>query len=244
MESKLMWLIGALVCFVLVIQVVIPAAFTSAAAIDPQGTATGETWNGTASTVHTMSYTPIAAVTTFALATAADSATNTSDITGNGSTNTSTVETFTLLTPLDDGAVSGRTYNVTFDAIVLPGTNISLYYGTNYLGAATANGTQTISISAAYLAASTDLNFTFGSGDNISTVDNVTIHYSYFATNTNYSITDYAQGYITPTVTGTFYTSYTYGTATSTSVSAIMLLLPLVIAFVLLVLFLKSSGYF
>lgn len=68
-DGKLVWLIGALVVFVIAIGTVIPAAITAASGVSTTGTITDELWTGTAATAHAMTKYPITSVTGFQKAT-------------------------------------------------------------------------------------------------------------------------------------------------------------------------------
>lgn len=234
-DSKLMWLIGALVVLVLAIQVVIPTAITSASSFNAQGTATGETWNGTASVVHTMSYGPIVSVDDFRLSTYT-STYNDTLLASNDSANETAVFT---LSNLDDGTVSGSGVNITTIFEIGEGSNVTVYRNGVYMAAITSSSTHTFG-PYTELTSPLTLMYIFN-GDNVSNVTNTTITYPYFATNTNYTV-DTALGAITPTVTGTFYTTYTYGTGITGATLAVVLVLPLLVAVVVLVLIMKTGG--
>ena len=238
-EEHIVWLVGALLVFVLAIQVVIPAATTAASGVNVVGTNTGETWNGTAASAHALANHPIVSVTDFRNSTFA-SAYNDTSIAGNSSVNTTTSRIFTLSTPIDTGTVSANKVTVVVKSTLGTGSNVSVYANGNFLGVTT-GPTDTWS----GVANANPFNVTLvRGGANLSTVSNVTITYPYFAANTNYSVSNAANGQVTPTITGTFYTTYTYGTGTTVTTYNVILLLPLLIAVVVLMLFLKSSGYF
>jgi hypothetical protein len=240
MEKELMWLIGALVVFVLVINVVIPTAISSASNFNAAGTATGEQWNGTASAVHTMTYLPLVSVTDFRLSTVT-SQYNDSAIAGNSSVNTTSSRYFTL-SNLDTGTVSGKLLNVTVvSTVAAAGANYTIYYNGARLGTVSASGTDTWNS----LTPASSVNITIvRAGENATTISNVTVRYNYFATNTNYTVTSTSAAQLTPTVTGTFYTTYTYGTGVTGGTLAVVLILPLMIAVVVFLLFIKSAGVF
>ena len=238
MGKELVWLIGALVVFVLVIGVVIPTTVTLASSFDSQGTATGETWVGTASTAHAMTYSPIVSVTDFRKSINATTAVNTTDISGNASDNVS--ETFTFSSIFDDGTVTGAKYDLNYTTVVGAGSNVSVYVGSKKIAELTTTNVWTALGRVSTEVESGIITFVFN-GENVSYVDNVSIRYQHFNTSTAYTLAS-ASGQITPTASGGYYTTYTYGTGVTGGTLAIVLVLPLMIAAVLLILFIRSSG--
>jgi hypothetical protein len=241
-EDKLVWLIGALVCIVIVIGTIIPATITAASGgYNLYQSVTGELFAGTAATAYTASNYPIVSVTTFGLATPV-AATNTTqkNVSGAGGV---------MYVALGNQAHSGSAwdaFNVSLN-YTLSATTDNLTW---IQGNGCTNGNQTLTSNNATFTGlnSSCLNnpmaFSFkgnGTTDNITKIE---VDYYNYTASSAYTL-NAGSGQVTPTATGEYYISYTYGTGTNIStVTLVLVILPLLIAVVLLMLFLKSSGMF
>ena len=253
MAVDLKWLIGALVCFVIVISVLIPTTITTGNAITPAGTATAELWTGTAGAAHAVAFKPVASVTAFKKAASYSQYNDTKINVGNATGNNH------LHILIDSYAAhSSATWDnltVTFTLQGVNATNNVTWVG----GTCSPGGFNTTFITNSYTLVDADstcitpggvLTFNFvnktaveGADLTGSNVTNVTITYQRYVTSGAYTL-ESAAGAFTPTTSGHYYTSYTYGNQSGTSTQVLVLLLPLLIAAVLLVIFLRSSGLF
>jgi hypothetical protein len=252
MGNELNWLIGALIVAVLVITVIIPTTVTLTSSFTAPGTATAELWTGTAATAHLMANTPpIASVTTFKKAASYSQYNDTKINVGNSTGNTHLhilVDSF--------AAHSSATWDNLTVVFTLQGINATNNVTWTVGDCNAANKTwitspQTYSdIDSTCLTPGSPLTFSFvnktaveGADLTGTNVTNVTITYQRYLDNTAYTL-DSAAGKITPTLTGYYYTSYTYGTGVTGSTLALVVLLPLLIAVVFFMIFMKSSGMF
>ena len=240
-NDSITWLVGALVVLVLAIQVVIPTAITSAASVQTTGTATGELWSGTAATAHSMTYSPITEVTAFKKA-ASYSQYNDTKLSGPGNRSI-TIDGY--------AAHSSATWDNLTVVFTLAGVN-----ATNNITwtVGTCNAANKTWITSPQTYADIDstcltpggalvFNFVNQTAQLGANVTNITVTYQRYVDNTAYTLSG-ANGQITPTLTGKYYTTYLYGTTTNNTVNVVLLLLPLLIAVVVLLLLLKSSGMF
>jgi hypothetical protein len=243
MAVDLKWLIGALVCFVIVIGVLIPTTITAGNEVTPAGTATGELWTGTAATAHASAFKPVASVTAFKKE-ARHTIYNDTVLVGGHGTVTLYIDPYTVAT-----GEAWNNINFTFTLKGLNATNnVTWVAGT----CRPANATWTSSpqsytdVASTCLTPGSTLTFTFTnktSQENETNVTNVTLLYSTYDDSSAYALAS-ASGEFTPTASGYYYMSYTYGNQSGTSTQMLVLLLPLVIAAALLVIFLKTSGLF
>lgn len=243
-NEEITWIVGALVCFVLVISAVIPTAISLTSTFNSPGTQTGELWTGTAGVAHPVTYNPVVSVVAFKNKTAYSQYNDTKIAGANGAT-TLKVDSY--------AAHGGNTWdNVTIQftiAGINATNNVTWVAGTcNAANKTWTTSPQTYTdINSSCLTPGSTLTFTFTnktlSEENMVNVTNITMNYSRYTDSTEYTLAS-ASGQFTPTNSGYYYTSYTYGTATTGSTGSIMLLLPLVIAAVLLVIFMRSSGVF
>lgn len=238
-DSAIPWVVGLLVVATIVAGVVIPGVSTVLSSSNIGGTATAEIWNGTASTAHLMANKPIISVSDFRNSTAA-STYNDTLASGNGSSANAT-KTFTFTYP-DNGFVSGKTYTINPAVQVGNGANVSLYLNGHATPIATIVSTSTPSFAESNLESPLSITYVFN-GANVSNVTNTTINYYAFATNTNYSVSNALIGQITPTINGTFYTTYVYGNSNTTQINVVLYLLPFLIAVVLLLLIVYSASW-
>lgn len=244
-DNTLVWLVGALVVFVLAINVVIPAAVTAAAVVVTAGstTQTGELWDGTAATANTMAGHPVLSVTTFKSA-AVHTTYNDTVLNVPGSR---------TLTPDTFAAHGGFVWDYVNFTITLQGVNASNNVTWVNGTCRGANSTYTTSpqthtnVNSTCLTPGTAFTITFANnseaGSAVVNVTNITMTYFAYNDDTAYTYT-VGGNTITPTNTGHFYTTYLYGTAADASTNAVLLLLPLLVAVVVLLLFLRSSGVF
>jgi hypothetical protein len=235
-DGAIIWAIGLLVVMTIAITAVLPGVLTAIDGSDVTGTATGEVWAGTAATAHAMDSKPIIEVTDFRKSAYLTSY-NDTKISGNASVNNSTSVPFTFTTPIDTTADSNLTVNISKGT----GSAVNVSINGVFLGAAS-GGVETWKTANLIATNPAVITFTM-TGANISNVTNVSVKYGQFATNTNYSITSKQAGTITPTVSGTFYTTYTYGTTGTYGMKLILDLVPLMIGVILLLLVITSSGW-
>jgi hypothetical protein len=244
MAKELVWLVGVLVCVVLVIGAVIPAAISVTSNFNVQGTSTGELFTGAAATANTMTYKPIVSVTAFKKAAIVTTYNDTKKaISG------STVVNVLIDSYAAHGGVAWEGVNVTFTMEGLNTTNtIRWVTGGCNVGAnkTWTSSPQTYSdIASTCLTPGANLAFTFVNVSDglLQNVTNVSVTYLRYVDNTAYTL-DSGAGKITPTLAGYYYATYTYGTGVTASTLALVILLPLLIAVVLFMLFMKSSGMF
>jgi hypothetical protein len=243
MADELKWLIGALIVCVLVITVLIPTTVTLASSFTAVGTATGELWTGTAATAHAVTYTPVVSVVAFKNKTYYSQYNDTVVINGSGS------RTLRLDTYAAHGGNDWDNLTITFQLQRVNATNNITWVG----GTCSPGGYNTTFTSNTYTLSNADstcltpganLVFTFANttaDETGANVTNITLNYSRYVDSSQYTLAS-AAGEFTPTNSGYYYTSYTYGTGVTGGTLALVLVLPLLIAAVLLVLFLKSSG--
>ena len=239
-DDKLMWLIGALVCAILVITVVIPTAVSSASNFNAQSSATGELFTGVAATPSTMTYNPIVSITAFKKAAVVTTYNDTKLAGANGVVNV-LIDSYAA-----HGAAAWEGVNVTFTLQGVNTTNnVTWVTGTcNFANKTWTSTPQTYTdIEASCLTPGANLAFNFvnrtlGAPANVT---NVSVTYFRYVDNTAYTL-DSAAGKITPTASGYYYASYTYGTGVTGGTLALVIVLPLLIAVAFLMLFLKSSG--
>jgi hypothetical protein len=238
------WLIGALVVFVLAITVIIPTAITSGNNVTPQGTASAELWEGTAATAHPVTYKPVVSVTAFKKAVVHTTYNDTKLVGANGA-RTLNYDLYTA-----NSGTGWDDINITFTIAGINATNnVTWVAGTCRPQNATwTTSPQTYTVASSCLSVpGTWITFTFTnktlSETNIVNVTNITMSYFAYDDNSAYTLAS-AAGEFTPTATGNYYTSYTYGSTSSTSTQIVLLLLPLLIAVVVLLLFIRSSGMF
>lgn len=242
-DNQIVWLIGALVVFVLAIQVVIPAAIAAATSVQTTGTATGELHTGTAATAFGLTYFPVTSVTAFKKDALITSYNDTPLVGANGVVNV----------PIDayaaHGGVAWEGVNITITMEGINATNNVTWVAGPCRAANVTwiTSPQTYNaIASSCLTPGANLALTFVNhstvDEYVTNVTNVSVSYFRYVDNTAYTLTS-ANGEITPTASGYYYTSYAYGTTQNNTVNVVLLLLPLLIAVVVLVLFLQSAGY-
>ena len=245
MDNMIPWLIGVLVCAIIVITVVIPTTTNVSNTVATIGTNTGELFAGTAATPHTTVKYPIVAVTAFKTA-FVTVGTNTTTIVNSTGTGIIPIDSFAA----NDGS-SWNAVNVTFNYTTANSTdNFTWIAGTcnpTNLTFATSTTATTSSINSTCLTPGGNLVFTFVNNthgtDKPVNITGESISYFKYADNSSYTVS-LSTGQITPTYTGYDYASYSYGSGITTNTFSLILLLPLLIAVVLFMAFLKSSGYF
>jgi len=156
-NNTLIWLIGALVVFILVIQVIIPGIITSSTGVSTTGSSS-ELFTGTAATAHVVANYPITSITSF-LKAGGQSDYNGSKLTASGSRNINFAHT-----PILAGN-SWNNYNVTITAqIAVAGTeNI-----TNSSALAPAEGDRHVTLTRIPTAGTITIVWTGNGYDNIS----------------------------------------------------------------------------
>ena len=241
-DNQIVWLIGVLVVAVLAVQVVIPTAITAAAGVTTTGTATGELDTGTALTPFSLSYYPVTSITAFKKA-AVITVYNDTKLAGARGAVTVPIDAYAA-----NGGVAWEGVNITFTLQGVNATNnVTWVTGTCRGGNATwiSSPQAYTAIASTCLTPGSTLTFNFVNTtlEDPSNVTNVSVTYYRYVDNTAYTLSG-ANGQITPTLGGYYYTSYGYGTTTNNTVNVVLLLLPLLIAVVVLMLFLKSSGFF
>lgn len=209
MIDKIITMVTALVV-IIAVSIPLMGAMTTVQG----GTATNEVWTGTAGSPHTTVYNPVTSLTTNTLKTV-DTKTNSTALLGANST-----RTLSPLTPL-----TSYTFNVT---IVSASVNYTISNTTVTVGSCTlgtlSSTTETWSgLSNTCLTSPMTITFhSAGVGTNITSAAAV---YYYWATNTNVSV---SSGELLPAVSGTFRSTYVYGS--DSSANTILALLPVFFA--------------
>jgi hypothetical protein len=244
MSEKIVWLIGVLLIAVMAITVIIPTAITSASsAVTSIGSST-ETFAGTAATPYSTTYKPIQSVTLFKNGAGTYTA-NTTVVNVN-------VTNAVVRVPIDAYASnSGGAWdkvNITFTLTGINATsNVTWVNGTcNGANKTWTSASQSYSdILSSCLTPGSDLVFTFanasGSTTQTANVTMVNVTYIKYSDSTAYT-SDLLAGKLTPTASGYYYTAYAFGTTVAGSTSALLFLIPLLIAVVVLMLMIKTSG--
>ena len=238
-DSAIMWVIGILVVTTIAISAVLPGVLTAIAGVETQGTATGEVFIGTAATAHAMAYKPIVAVSSFMKSLNATTSTNATVLTQNASTNAT--ERPLLNADWDNGLVTGAGYDLRYSAVIGAGSNVTVIVGNTTIAtiSTSANWSHNGNPSSQLIPGTVTFRF---NGANESSISNVSVRYQYFQTSTAYT-TQAAAGTLTPTASGGYKASYTYGTAGTGNAVIVLNLVPIMIGVVILLLVITSATW-
>ena len=243
-DNPVLWFVGLLVVAIIVVTIVIPTALTTINTVDVTGSTSAELWTGTAATAHTMANVPLVAVTTFKKAATVTTVNTTALVGANGVVRL-------LIDPY--AAHDGTAWNNVNITVNNSGanttTNLTWVVGTcNTVNKTISSGASNVwnGIASTCLTPGSNLVLTFvnhtTTGEDAPNVTGVSISYLRYVDNTAYTLQAGA-GTITPTATGYYYTSYTYGTVGSTTSKTVLLLVPLLIALALLLIVLKPIEF-